>query len=149
MPSKDRVIKKSLCTCFLYCNHQVHTDVSIALYFSLFLFAFILKLQIPKLKHSQIRLCIQVGKKGYQNASVWKGKQLKEFSHWLAGLARWVCPPLALAVLKPTPNVWEGHSPLGSPHRLESVAVVWIWPDFSPTHYNMYVCSNEEFYSDI
>jgi len=28
-----RVIKKSLCSCFLYCNHQVHRDFLITLYF--------------------------------------------------------------------------------------------------------------------
>jgi len=31
---KYRVIKKSLCTLLLYCNHQVHRDFLIALYYS-------------------------------------------------------------------------------------------------------------------
>ena len=30
-----RVIKKSLCICFLHCNHQVHRDVLITLYFAM------------------------------------------------------------------------------------------------------------------
>jgi len=35
MPEQEnyRVIKKSLCTCFLYCNHQVYRDFLITLYF--------------------------------------------------------------------------------------------------------------------
>jgi len=32
-----RVIKKCLCTCFLYCNHQVHRDLLITLYKTLIL----------------------------------------------------------------------------------------------------------------
>ena len=105
-------------------------------------FLFILRFQLLKLKHSQIWLCEQLGKNGYQNSSIWnvrRGKQIYKFllemlsgllfsftdSGLPTGLAWWVSPPLPLVVLKPVHKGWKGCSALWSLLHLKILS--WVF----------------------
>ena len=122
-------------------------------YFTLLLFMFILKLQLLKLKYSQIWLWKQPSKSGYQNSSVWnvrQGKQIYEvLLQTLYGLQcpRPSCccclPPLGVAAL--TQRASSGYDTA----RSLSAASICILSDFTHILLKKVPSHNENFYSGI